>query len=147
MYNWIFLPLLLTSQSPTNNESYRYSWFEVFDALAWKESNHGQNTTSERAKKENAVGWYQIRPIYVRDVNRILKLQGKKKRFKLEDRKSKHKSEQMIKILTTFYIKHYKLPLTVENVARIHNGGAKGWKKKSTLKYWQAVRDYLLKRK
>ena len=31
-------------------------------------------------------------------------------------------------------------PVTIEDIARIHNGGPNGWKKKSTEGYWQNVR-------
>jgi len=37
-------------------------------------------------KSEEAVGCLQIRPIMVREVNRILKKQGKEHRFKMKDR-------------------------------------------------------------
>ena len=34
-------------------------------------------------------------------------------------------------------------PVTQEDIARIHNGGPNGYKKKSTEKYWQKVKKVL----
>jgi hypothetical protein len=34
-------------------------------------------------------------------------------------------------------------PVTAEDIARIHNGGPNGYKKKATLKYWEKVKEYL----
>lgn len=31
-------------------------------------------------------------------------------------------------------------PVTFEDIARIHNGGPNGYKKKSTIKYWEKVK-------
>lgn len=134
------LALIIISCLPS--VTIKISWPQMFDALAYVESNHGKNTVSAISQRDNSIGVYQIRPIYVRDVNRIL---GKKK-FALRDRYDKRKSEQMIKTLTTHYIKMYHLSLTAENIARIHNGGAMGWKRYGTLEYWKKVRAYLLRR-
>ena len=38
-------------------------------------------------------------------------------------------------------------PVTAEDIARIHNGGPNGWKKKSTEAYWREVRSILIKEK
>jgi hypothetical protein len=35
-------------------------------------------------------------------------------------------------------------PVTIEDIARIHNGGPNGYKKISTKKYWQKVKDQIL---
>ena len=142
--NKIFLCLAVIT--PLASQAKTVTWAELLDAIAYVESNHGKNQTSELSKNEKTGGWYQIRPVYVRDVNRILKLKKSKLRFKLDDRKDKRKSEKMIKILTTHYIKAYKLPLTAQNIARIHNGGAPGWKKKSTIGYWRKVGTYLTRK-
>jgi hypothetical protein len=36
-------------------------------------------------------------------------------------------------------------PVTAQDIARIHNGGPNGWKRKSTLGYWAKVRKELVK--
>ena len=81
--------------------------------------------------KEDAVGCLQIRPIMVREVNRLV---GKDS-FKLKDRWSKAKSIQMFNILRS----HLK-GATDEQIARTWNGGYNGHKKQSTIKYWKKVR-------
>lgn len=35
-------------------------------------------------------------------------------------------------------------PVTVQDIARIHNGGPNGWKKESTKAYWQKVRSTII---
>jgi hypothetical protein len=82
--------------------------------------------------KEDAVGCLQIRPIMVREVNRLL---GKDS-FTLYDRWSKAKSVQMFNILRS-NIKE----ATNEKISRVWNGGYNGHKKQSTIKYWQKVRN------
>ena len=47
------------------------------------------------------------------------------------------------------YMCHYANPsrlgrgVTKEDIARIHNGGPNGYKKSSTISYWDKVRSYL----
>jgi soluble lytic murein transglycosylase-like protein len=84
--------------------------------------------------KEDAVGCLQIRPIMVREINRLL---GKDS-FTLSDRWSKVKSIQMFNILRS----HLK-GASDEKIARVWNGGYNGHNKQGTLKYWQKVRNNL----
>ena len=85
--------------------------------------------------KEDAVGCLQIRPIMVREVNRLL---GKDS-FKLKDRWSKAKSIQMFNILRS----HLK-GATDEEIARTWNGGYNGKNIPETLQYWIKVKQYTL---
>jgi hypothetical protein len=84
--------------------------------------------------KEDAVGVLQIRPIMMREVNRLL---GYNK-YTLDDRWSKSKSIEMFNV-----IKQHTTNPTNEKLARNWNGGWNGYKKKSTLKYWQKVKTQL----
>lgn len=81
--------------------------------------------------KENAAGVLQIRPIMVREVNRLL---GEDK-YTLKDRWSKEKSIEMFNV-----IRSHTKNATDQKIARNWNGGWNGHKKKSTLKYWQKVK-------
>ena len=81
--------------------------------------------------KEDAVGCLQIRPIMVREVNRLV---GKDS-FTLSDRWSKVKSIQMFNVLRS-NIKE----ASNEKIARVWNGGYNGHKKQSTIKYWNKVK-------
>ena len=83
--------------------------------------------------KEDAVGCLQIRPIMVREVNRLL---GKDS-FKLKDRWSKAKSIQMFNILRS----HLK-GASDEEIARVWNGGYNGHNIPQTMQYWIKVKQY-----
>ena len=83
---------------------------------------------------EDAVGVLQIRPIMMREVNRLLK----ENKYTLDDRWSKSKSIEMFNV-----IKDHTTNPTNEILARNWNGGWSGYKKKSTLKYWQKVKTQL----
>ena len=86
--------------------------------------------------KEDAVGCLQIRPIMVREVNRLL---GKDS-FKLKDRWSKAKSIQMFNVLRS----HLK-GASDEQIARTWNGGYNGHNIPQTMQYWNKVKQYTQK--
>lgn len=71
-------------------------WEVMYKAICEVESENGKNVYN---KYSNAVGVIQIRPIYVKDVNRI---EGCKK-FKLKDRLDPKKSREMFDILQSYY--------------------------------------------
>jgi hypothetical protein len=103
----------------------------LIDAIIYVESRGDINAYNA---KENAVGCLQIRPIMLREVNRLL---GYNK-YKLADRWNKQKSIQMFNV-----IKEHTTNPTDEKLARNWNGGWNGYKKQSTLKYWQKVKEQL----
>ncbi len=84
--------------------------------------------------KEDAVGCLQIRPIMVREVNRLV---GKDS-FTLYDRWSKVKSIQMFNILRS----NLK-GASNEKIARVWNGGYNGKNNPKTLGYWNKVRKQI----
>lgn len=87
--------------------------------------------------KENAIGIYQIRPIFVEDVNRIVKLHGGDEVYKHEDARNARKAQQMIFVYLKYYGRQYKLAMGKEPDARvlgmIHQGGPKGYLNTSEL--------------
>ena len=83
--------------------------------------------------KENAVGCLQIRPIMVREVNRLL---GEDK-YTLKDRWSKAKSIEMFNVIRS----HLK-GATDEQIARTWNGGYNGKNIPQTMQYWIKVKQY-----
>ena len=103
----------------------------LIDAIIYVES---RGNTKAHNIKEDAVGCLQIRPIMLREVNRLL---GYNK-YKLEDRWSKAKSIEMFNV-----IKQHTTNPTNEKLARNWNGGWNGYKKQSTLKYWHKVKEQL----
>ena len=109
---------------------------EIVLGMIQVESNDNDSAYN---KSEEAVGCLQIRPIMVREVNRILKKQGKEYRFKMKDRWDRDKSLEM------FWVwRDYHHPRSSDEViARNWNGGPNGYKKKSTVKYWKKVNSCL----
>ena len=103
----------------------------LIDAIIYVESRGDVNAYNA---KENAVGCLQIRPIMLREVNRLL---GYNK-YKLTDRWNKVKSIEMFNV-----IKEHTTNPTNEKLARNWNGGWNGYKKQSTLKYWHKVKEQL----
>jgi len=102
---------------------------DLLRAIATVESNNDPNAFNA---KEDAAGLYQIRPIYLADVNRLLGYP----RYKLADRYDPVLAKEMVVI----YLRHYGKNKSIEAMARIHNGGPRGYKKTSTLRYWQKIK-------
>lgn len=113
---------------------------DIYDAIAEVESNTNDYAVNI---KEYAVGRYQIRPIYIKDVNRIAGTS-----YTLDDRYNAQKAREIVQIYTKHYAEMYRIrtgrPVTDEVIARIHNGG--GWRgavKECTKKYWEKVKKAL----
>ena len=104
----------------------------LVDALILVESAGNPNAF---CKKENAVGCLQIRPIMVREVNRILRKQNSDKRFTKEDRWDCGLSKEMFYIWENYHHENS----SNEVIARNWNGGPRGYKKQSTEYYWNKV--------
>ena len=105
----------------------------LVDALILVESGGNPNAY---CKREDACGCLQIRPIMLREVNRILRKQGLNRRFSLEDRWNCGLSKEMFYIWKRWHHKNS----SEEKIARNWNGGPRGWKKKSTQKYWAKIK-------
>lgn len=92
-------------------------------------------------KGEKAAGCLQIRPIMVREVNRILGIQKSELEYTLEDRWSREKSIEMFHIVNN----HHNKNSTYEEIARAWNGGPNWFKKSLTKRYWKRVQKQLKK--
>ena len=134
VHHKIHSPVSLDQKILTQVESPDYDSTMV-KALIMIESSGNDNA---HRKSEDAVGCLQIRRTMVRDINRILKRQGSSKRFKFKDRWNRSKSIEMFDI----YCEYYNLQ-SPEVISRCWNGGPKGYKKKSTRKYWTKVKSLL----
>lgn len=110
----------------------KYNFNDLLAAIAQKESGGDPNACNY---EEEAAGLYQIRPIYLSDVNRILDYP----KYNLNDRYDPEKSKEMVVI----YLRHYGRRKGLEAMARIHNGGPRGDKKESTESYWLDVKKIL----
>ena len=112
----------------------------LIDALIYVESKGNDSAIGDRHLGSNyAVGVLQIRPIMVREVNRILKLKGESHRFKLKDRYNREKSIQMFLIWKEFHHNDSDF----EAIARSWNGGSKGPQNPKTYSYWKKVEQQL----
>lgn len=107
-----------------------------------------------------AIGAYQIHKIYVRDCNQIASGNSSwasDNRYTYDDRWNRDKSREM----TWLYIDYYSKKVInsdpallnccpqikwFEIMARIHQGGPQGYKKKSTKPYWAKVKTRLEKK-
>tara|TARA_B110000967_G_C18781656_1_gene508564 strand:+ start:554 stop:1060 length:507 start_codon:yes stop_codon:yes gene_type:complete len=112
---------------------------ELIKAMAFVESGGNPATIGDINLGTPSVGLLQIRPIMVREVNRILRKQGLDKRFKNSDRKSADKSIEMFNI----WADAYHLNSSYEKMARNWNGGPRGYKKAATSHYWNKVINYV----
>ena len=106
----------------------------LFNAIANVESDCG--VTSKNI--------YQIRDVYIDDLNRIYP-HIYPKRCKYD----KYASQCMMFDYWRFYAYDYarktKKPITYEVLARIHNGGPDGMFKATTIPYWHKVKKELKK--
>jgi hypothetical protein len=110
-------------------------------ALIQVESNGNDHAIGDRHKKEMAYGALQIRKPCVEDVNRRF---GTK--FTAKDMLG---NRQLSVWVCQNYLKMYATPKligrepTIEDMARIWNGGPAGWKSNATVKYWSKVKKNL----
>ena len=111
----------------------------LIEALIFVESRGIEDAVGDTHLGAPSIGVLQIRPIMVREVNRILKKRGSEMRFKLKDRFSREKSIWMFMIW-----KDYHHPNDgFEKIARNWNGGPNGYRFKRTEYYWNKVRKQL----
>ena len=111
----------------------------LVEALIFVESRGKEDAIGDTHLGAPSIGVLQIRPIMVREVNRILKKKGSKMRFKLQDRFDRGKSIWMFMIW-----KDYHHPTDgFEKIARNWNGGPNGYRFKRTEPYWAKVKKEL----
>tara|TARA_B100000575_G_C23123888_1_gene650827 strand:+ start:1402 stop:1971 length:570 start_codon:yes stop_codon:yes gene_type:complete len=114
---------------------------KLIKALIQVESNGKEDCVGDRHLIIPSIGVLQIRPIMVREVNRILKLLGENQRYKNKDRYSRIKSIEMFIIWRDYHHKND----SDEVIARCWNGGPKGYKRKKTLHYWNKIQKEINK--
>tara|TARA_R110000764_G_scaffold56593_2_gene123271 strand:+ start:180 stop:665 length:486 start_codon:yes stop_codon:yes gene_type:complete len=130
---------IISVDSTSHIDDYTYSKWDTFvDAVIYVESRGNDSAVGDNGK---AVGCLQMHPIMVREVNRILAKYDIPTTYTLEDRYSREKSIEMFNIISEEYYccEGYTFTDYVEIVARRWNGGPRGDKKRSTIKYWNNV--------
>jgi hypothetical protein len=87
-----------------------------------------------------SYGCLQISSEYVQDAN-----QQSGENWVHEDAFSRHKSVLIVEAYMARYATEARLghPPTIEDVARIHNGGPNGWRRSSTDVYWEKVKQII----
>lgn len=111
------------------------AWNKVIDAIAIVESNGNSKVVSG-----DQVGLLQIRPILVKECNRILKIKKLSKRYTLADRLDAKKSKEMFRI----YQGYYNPKKNIEHGIRLWNGGP-NYTKKGTQNYYLKVKERMKK--
>ena len=115
---------------------------DLLTALIFVESRGNDSAIGDRHLVGNeAVGALQIRPIMVREINRQLKRNGFEPRFTMDDRYSRDKSIEMFNVYVELLHKNH----SDEHIARNWNGGPKGYKRKTTKKYWAKIQREMIK--
>jgi len=111
----------------------------LYSSIVWVESKGNANAKS----RDGSVGIIQIKPVMVKEVNRICKIKGLDKKFTLADRKNPRKSSEMFWIYQEFYNPDINWDTLsqkdLEVLARKWNGGPSGDRKRATRKYWRKV--------
>jgi hypothetical protein len=112
---------------------------DIYEAIAYEESRGIDCAVGDNGE---ALGRYQIHKIYVDDVSRIAKTN-----YTYDDRLDAEKSLAMVKIYLDYYGRRYSRLtgrlVTDEVMARIHNGGPDGFRKQSTVEYWNRVKEIM----
>jgi hypothetical protein len=115
------------------------NWEHFIDAVIEVESGGDDSAYN---KRERAVGCLQIRPIALREVNRLLEGYGVDGKYTLDDRYDRGRSIEMFSIMAEEVdcCENLSEDEFFEIVARRWNGGYRGARKKSTIKYWEKVK-------
>lgn len=105
----------------------------LLPALARVESKNNPKAVGDNGK---AIGIYQIHRCYWQDAVEFDKSIG----GRYEDCFDPHYAERIVRA----YLRRYGTSnSTLEQLARIHNGGPDGHKQRETLKYWAKVKKEL----
>jgi len=107
----------------------------LLDAMYAVESNRGKITVGDGGR---AIGPYQIWREYWQDAVEHDKSIG----GKYEDCMNKAYSERIIR---AYWARYAPKGATIEQLARIHNGGPKGHLRSATVKYWNKINKELSK--
>ena len=102
---------------------------ELLDAMYTVESGRGKNLVGDGGK---AIGPYQIWREYWQDAVEHDKSIG----GEYKDCMDKAYAE---KIIRAYWARYAPKGATLEQLARIHNGGPRGHKRSATVKYWNKI--------
>lgn len=127
--------LLLLTAMPTMTQD------DLLDAIKTVESNGNAEAIGDQGR---SIGAYQIMEGYFKDAQQFDK---SLKKYKYADVKKDDVARKVIKAYLLRYCNKRRLGRepTFEDMARCHNGGPNGYKKKATIKYWKRVKKEMSK--
>ena len=110
----------------------------LLNAIRFVESGNNDSAVGDNG---NAIGPYQIWRSYWKDAVEYDPTIG----GKYEDCFNRDYAERIVNAYMDRYANERRLGRTptFEDIARIHNGGPNGHKKRATIKYWEKVLDRL----
>ena len=110
---------------------------DVLAAIRIVESNDDPNAVGDGG---DSIGCYQIQKCYWLDAKEFSDLDGT-----YLDCYNRGYADRTVRCYMDRYATERRLgrEVTQEDIARIHNGGPNGYKKKATLKYWEKVKKEL----
>lgn len=121
-----FTPVALCGNNASSRDLER-----LLDAIAQIESN---NRTKAVGDKGRAIGVYQIHRAYWKDGTRILGV-----KWNYRDAFDPDKARRVVRA----YLRHYGRGKSLIQMARIHNGGPRGYRKRATLGYGRKIQNIL----
>lgn len=124
------------------NAEDKVNWPKLFYAMAMVESNINDEAHN---KIENAIGRFQIRPVYVREINRIYNTN-----YKHSDFKNPIMGKFAIVHHNRYWCKRRNVPLTAENICKFHNAGPRALipghiRYQNAIDYWKKVKYFINK--
>lgn len=137
----MFSDTLDTTPCPIGHDTVSLTFTDLIEAVIYIES---RGDSLAYNTKEKAVGVLQIRPIMLREVNRVLRKNKVPGKYVLQDRYNREKSIEMFEIMAEQVNQDGLSQMQFfEIVSRRWNGGRRGDKKKATIKYWERIKNQL----
>ena len=134
-----FLLPLIQSPSIADIDKARDALRPFLDALAVVESNGKDDAVGDNG---NALGRYQLWQVYWQDaVDYCPEIEGRYK-----DVTNKTYAERCVVAYLMRYCPKAVADADFQTMARVHNGGPKGHKRKATIGYWKKVERALASR-
>lgn len=135
----LLLTLFIGGPTVADIDKARDALRPFLDAVSVVESNGKDSAVGDNG---NALGRFQIWEIYWKDaVEYCPELGGRYK-----DVTTKEYAERIVVAYLMRYGRKFIADNDLQSLARIHNGGPKGYKAKATLKYWKKVERALASR-
>ena len=126
--------------TPTSHHTSTLSERDMNRVLAAIRTVESNNDPSAVGDNGNAIGIYQIWRSYFRDAVEYGRLD-----LEYRDCFDPVHADTVVRSYMRRYATERRLgrPVTMEDIARIHNGGPNGYKKQATVKYWKKVKAIL----